>query len=45
MRELPQMMSHISDDSLPVPYTTYPFRRVGEAWAHTGRSRAVVVPD
>ena len=45
MRELPLMMSYISDGSLPVAYTTYPFRRVGEAWAHSGRSRAVIVPD
>ncbi|XVS66462.1 zinc-binding dehydrogenase [Actinosynnema sp. CA-299493] len=41
----PEVMARFADGSLRVPYTAYPLSRVGEAWAHTGRSRAVVVPD
>lgn len=43
--ELPRLLEFIADGSLRVPYTAYPFGRIEEAWAHTGRSRAVVVPD
>ncbi|MGO1259731.1 MAG: NAD-dependent epimerase/dehydratase family protein [Brachybacterium tyrofermentans] len=43
--ELPRLLAHIADGTLPVPYTVYPFGSIEEAWAHTGRSRAVVVPD
>jgi NADPH:quinone reductase-like Zn-dependent oxidoreductase len=44
LAEAPAVMARFADGSLQVPYTTYPLSRVGEAWAHTGRSRAVVVP-
>ncbi|MEV1118808.1 zinc-binding dehydrogenase [Actinosynnema sp. NPDC049800] len=40
----PEVMARFADGSLHVPYTAYPLSRVGDAWAHTGRSRAVVVP-
>ncbi|GAA1310629.1 NAD-dependent epimerase/dehydratase family protein [Brachybacterium tyrofermentans] len=43
--ELPRLLELLADGSLRAPYTAYPFRRIDEAWAHTGRSRAVVVPD
>lgn len=43
--ELPKVMALIADGTLEVPYTAYPLSRVGEAWTHTGRDRAVVTPD
>ena len=43
--ELPAVMALIADGTLQVPYTAYPLSRVGDAWAHIGRERAVVVPD
>lgn len=43
--ELPVVMARIADGTLQVPYTAYPLSRVGEAWKHRGRDRAVVVPD
>lgn len=45
LAEAPEVMARFADGSLQVPYTAFPLSRVGEAWAHTGRSRAVVVPD
>ncbi|MEV8436051.1 zinc-binding alcohol dehydrogenase family protein [Actinosynnema sp. NPDC051121] len=45
LAKAPEVMARFADGSLHVPYTAYPLSRVGEAWAHTGRSRAVVVPD
>lgn len=42
--ELPHLMTAIADGTIPVPYTAYPFDRIHEAWAHTARTRAVVVP-
>ena len=45
MSELPRVMSLVADGTLQVPYTAYPLARVGEAWTHAGRDRAVVVPD
>jgi NADPH:quinone reductase-like Zn-dependent oxidoreductase len=45
LAEAPEVMARFADGSLQLPYTAYPLSRVGEAWAHTGRSRAVVVPD
>jgi NADPH:quinone reductase-like Zn-dependent oxidoreductase len=45
LAEAPEVMARFADGSLRVPYTAFPLSRVGEAWAHTGRSRAVVVPD
>lgn len=43
--DAPEVMARFADGALRVPYTAYPLSRIGEAWAHTGRSRAVVVPD
>ena len=45
LAEAPEIIARFADGSLHLPYTPYPLSRVGEAWAHTGRSRAVVVPD
>jgi NADPH:quinone reductase-like Zn-dependent oxidoreductase len=45
LAEAPAVMARFADGTLQVPYTAFPLSRVGEAWAHTGRSRAVVVPD
>ncbi|WP_199442958.1 quinone oxidoreductase family protein [Umezawaea beigongshangensis] len=45
LAEAPEVMARFADGSLRVPYTAFPLSRIGEAWAHTGRSRAVVVPD
>lgn len=41
----PEVMARFADGSLQLPYAAFPLSRIGEAWAHTGRSRAVVVPD
>jgi NADPH:quinone reductase-like Zn-dependent oxidoreductase len=45
LAEAPEIMARFADGSLRLPYTAYPLSRIGEAWAHTGRNRAVVVPD
>jgi NADPH:quinone reductase-like Zn-dependent oxidoreductase len=45
LAEIPEVMARLADGSLTAPYTAYPLGRVAEAWAHRGRSRAVVVPD
>ena len=45
LAEAPEVMARFADGSLHLPYTAFPLSRVGEAWAHTGRSRAVVIPD
>lgn len=45
IEELPAIMALIGDGTLRVPYTAYPLSRVGDAWNHAGRDRAVVVPD
>jgi hypothetical protein len=42
--ELPKVAALIADGTLDAPYTTYPLDRIGEAWAHAGRDRAVVTP-
>ena len=42
---IPAVMLHLADGSLHAPYTAYPLSRVDDAWAHRGRTRAVVVPD
>lgn len=44
LAEFPTLMARIADGSMSVPYTEYPFSRIEEAWAYTGRARAVVVP-
>jgi NADPH:quinone reductase-like Zn-dependent oxidoreductase len=43
--ELPDVMARFADGTFDAPYTVYPLSRVGEAWAHQGRTRAVIVPD
>ncbi|MEV0104729.1 hypothetical protein AB0H42_00075 [Nocardia sp. NPDC050799] len=43
--ELPGILARFADGTFDAPYTVYPLGRVGEAWAHQGRTRAVVVPD
>ncbi|WP_039804566.1 quinone oxidoreductase family protein [Nocardia araoensis] len=43
--ELPEVLARFADGTFDAPYTDYPLSRVGEAWAHRGRTRAVVVPD
>lgn len=45
MAEFPRIMARIADGTLTVPYTAYPLSRVGDAWNHAGRDRAVVIPD
>ena len=42
---IPEVMARLADGTLEAPYTIYPLRRVQEAWAHHGRTRAVIVPD
>jgi NADPH:quinone reductase-like Zn-dependent oxidoreductase len=43
--ELPDVLARFADGTFDAPYTAYPLSRIGEAWAHRGRTRAVVVPD
>src|SRR5690606_25452037 len=43
--ELPEILARFGDGTFVAPHTPYPLSRVGEAWAHEGRTRAVVVPD
>ncbi|MFC9968891.1 zinc-binding alcohol dehydrogenase family protein [Nocardia ignorata] len=43
--EVPALLARFADGTFDPPYTTYPLSRVGEAWAHQGRQRAVIVPD
>jgi hypothetical protein len=43
--ELPDVLARFADGTFDAPYTAYPLSRIGEAWAHQGRTRAVVVPD
>ncbi|ALX66034.1 quinone oxidoreductase family protein [Microbacterium sp. XT11] len=45
LAEAPAVMARFADGSLHLPYTAFPLSRIDEAWAHTGRSHAVVVPD
>ena len=42
--EVPEVLARFGDGTFDAPYTAYPLSRVGEAWAHRGRTRAVVVP-
>ncbi len=43
--EFPEVIARFADGTFDAPYTVYPLSRVGEAWAHQGRARAVIVPD
>lgn len=43
--ELPDIIAGFADGTFDAPYTVYPLSRVDEAWAHQGRTRAVIVPD
>jgi NADPH:quinone reductase-like Zn-dependent oxidoreductase len=45
LTEIPRVMAAIAEGTLHAPYTAYPISRAGEAWAHAGPSRAVIVPD
>lgn len=45
LAEAPTVLACFGDGTFQVPYTTYPLARVDEAWAHRGRTRAVIVPD
>ncbi|MDR7301598.1 hypothetical protein [Haloactinomyces albus] len=42
---LPGILARFADGTFDAPYRVYPLSRVGEAWAHQGRARAVIVPD
>lgn len=42
--EVPEVLARFADGTFDAPYTAYPLSRIGEAWAHQGRTRAVVVP-
>lgn len=42
--QLPRLMRHLADGTIHVPYTPYPLEHIDGAWAHTGRTRAVVTP-
>lgn len=43
--EFPEIIARFADGTFDASYTVYPLSRVGEAWAHQGRARAVIVPD
>ncbi|WP_040790851.1 zinc-binding alcohol dehydrogenase family protein [Nocardia paucivorans] len=43
--ELPHILARFADGTFDAPYTEYPLDRVDEAWAHRGRTRAVIVPE
>ncbi|MET8944720.1 zinc-binding alcohol dehydrogenase family protein [Streptomyces sp. NPDC004542] len=45
LTEIPRVIDAIAEGTLHAPYTAYPISRTGEAWAHSGPTRAVVVPD
>ncbi|MCP2265657.1 zinc-binding alcohol dehydrogenase family protein [Promicromonospora thailandica] len=45
LAEAPAVLAAFADGTLQMPYTAYPLSRVGDAWAHRGSARAVVVPD
>ncbi|MFD7712316.1 zinc-binding alcohol dehydrogenase family protein [Streptomyces sp. NPDC059785] len=45
LTEIPRVIEAIAEGTLTAPYTAYPISRAGEAWAHTGPTRAVIVPD
>ncbi|MEV0828930.1 hypothetical protein [Nonomuraea rubra] len=43
--EFPEIIARFADGTFDAPYTAYPLSRVGEAWAHQGHTRAVIIPD
>ncbi|GLY92530.1 quinone oxidoreductase family protein [Actinoallomurus iriomotensis] len=43
--EFPDLITRFADGTFEAPHTVYPLSRVSEAWAHQGRTRAVIVPD
>jgi NADPH:quinone reductase-like Zn-dependent oxidoreductase len=45
LAEVPAVLSGFADGTFSPAYTAYPLSRVGDAWAHQGRTRAVIVPD
>ncbi|MFT4135203.1 zinc-binding dehydrogenase [Microbacterium sp.] len=44
LARLPQLIAFIADGTVDIPYTAYPLERIADAWAHSGHTRAVVVP-
>ncbi|MFD6443530.1 zinc-binding alcohol dehydrogenase family protein [Promicromonospora sp. NPDC060204] len=45
LEEAPAVLAAFADGTLQMPYTAYPLSRVGDAWAHRGSTRSVIVPD
>lgn len=45
MQQLPVYLRHIASGDIRAAIRRFPLARVDEAWAHTGRDRAVVVMD
>ncbi|GGS09994.1 alcohol dehydrogenase [Streptomyces humidus] len=45
LTQIPRVIGAIAEGILQAPYTAYPISRAGEAWAHSGPTRAVIVPD
>jgi NADPH:quinone reductase-like Zn-dependent oxidoreductase len=45
LTEIPRVIDAIAEGALHAPYTAYPIGRADEAWAHSGPTRAVIVPD
>ncbi|WP_424187738.1 hypothetical protein ACOBQX_08070 [Actinokineospora sp. G85] len=39
--EVPEITARFGDGTFDAPYAVYRLSRVGEAWAHQGRTRAV----
>jgi NADPH:quinone reductase-like Zn-dependent oxidoreductase len=42
--QMPRLMGYLADGTIDVPYTAYPLDRIADAWAHSGRTRAVLTP-
>ncbi|MFC7100872.1 hypothetical protein ACFQQB_10625 [Nonomuraea rubra] len=40
----PEIIARFADGTFDAPYAAYPLSRVGEAWAHQGHTRAVIIP-
>jgi hypothetical protein len=44
LAEVPAVLDLFARGSFDAAYTAYPISRAAEAWAHQGRTRAVLVP-
>jgi hypothetical protein len=42
---IPEVIAAVAEGTLEAPYTPYSLSQIQQAWAHQGRTRAVVVPD